>query len=188
MLHFAPGQPHASVFVPLLTGLLKDSPDCLSRTEQSRVYQSSLWWAVTSLANLMDARYSLMINDVKAAQSKLELSFKHFISMVDESPLAEQGVLQKRNFDVVDNARAQTWDLFWQVMAKYQNGYGDYGSKSVGYPSKWLEDVGYGSFRATHEQFDRQKQAFAKALKDASAIFRRTRRDGTPPQLSELMV
>lgn len=188
VLHFAPGQPHASVFVPLLTGLLQDSPASLSKTEQSKVYQSSLWWAVTSLANLMDARYSLMISDVRAAQSKQELSFQQFISMADEAQLEQEGVLQKRNFDLVDEALTQTWGLFWEVMAKYQNGYGNYGSKSVGYPSKWLEDVGYGSFHATHEQFDRQKQTFAKALKDASDIFKRTHRDATSPQNSELIV
>merc|ERR1711908_102223 len=122
----------------------------------------------------MDARYSLMIKDVKSSQLEQELTYQKFILTADSG--AEPDIAAT-NAKVVEVALAKVWSLFWQVTAKYQNGYDSFGAKSPGYPSEWLSDVGFGDFQATHAQFDKQQAMFAKTLSEASAIFRRTHRD-----------
>ena len=64
---------------------------------------------------------------------------------------------------ILRSSPVKVWSTFWKTMAKWQNGYGDYGTVKLGYPTEWLEEAGFGRFAATHEQFDRQRADFVKA-------------------------
>eukprot|EP00747_Dinoflagellata_sp_TGD_P138991 gnl/TRDRNA2_/TRDRNA2_175849_c2_seq2.p1 gnl/TRDRNA2_/TRDRNA2_175849_c2~~gnl/TRDRNA2_/TRDRNA2_175849_c2_seq2.p1 ORF type:complete len:626 (+),score=105.64 gnl/TRDRNA2_/TRDRNA2_175849_c2_seq2:163-1878(+) len=176
ILHFGPSQQHATVYTPIFTSILEDSPLALAEGNQNETTQASLWWAVTSLANLMDSRYESMIKDTRAMQRSLEGEVFHtMIKQVDaaEDPLgADRKKLTEMNNKVVDDTLRKVWDTFWAVMAKYQNGYDDFGYTKVGYSAEWLEAAGYTKFSAKKEQFDQLIADFKKANTDARAILK----------------
>jgi len=183
ILHFGVSQPHASVYVPLFTSLLTDAPKAVTNGSNARVSQDSLWWAVTSLANLMDVKYSYMIKDVQEFQRSLESVHEDAVKVIDAAadPLGkDREILAKRNVDLVEGAKEQVWGLFWEMMAKYQNGYADYGATKVGYSSAWLKAAGFDHFAASKEQFDRQRADFAEAQRVADVI-----RNKHPPVVVE---
>lgn len=169
ILHYGTGQQHANAYVPIFTSLVTDSPPSLSRGTVAEVRQESLWWAVTSLANLMDSKYSYMISDVREAQKLLEEElFPSFIGSIDSGAAN----VTQLNFDLISQARDTIWKTFWTCMAKYQNGYDNFGTTKVGYSSEWLNASGFGDFAASHAQWDQQMADVAKAQEDADTIFK----------------
>lgn len=162
------------MYLPLFTNVLTDSPKALSNGSQNEVNHESLWWACTSLANWMDTKYSYMIEDVRNKQKTLEEEvLPKLIAQIEGAtdPLGkDRESLAKINVEAVDSTREAVWSLFWDLVAKFQNGYADYGKTPVGYPKEWLQGVGYDKFAATPEQFDQQAANFANAQTEADAI------------------
>eukprot|EP00747_Dinoflagellata_sp_TGD_P183420 gnl/TRDRNA2_/TRDRNA2_38292_c0_seq1.p1 gnl/TRDRNA2_/TRDRNA2_38292_c0~~gnl/TRDRNA2_/TRDRNA2_38292_c0_seq1.p1 ORF type:complete len:578 (+),score=77.89 gnl/TRDRNA2_/TRDRNA2_38292_c0_seq1:71-1735(+) len=174
ILHFGPSIQHATVYIPIFTSVLTDSPQALSQSNQRNVSTASVWWAVQSLTSLLDSKYSVMIPDVRQMQQHLEtVDFPNFIANVDalDSPLTDQrDNISANNQQIVDLALQKVWSTFWTLIAKYQNGYDNYGETEMGYPAEWLETAGYTSFRATQEQFDFHKNLLQEENERANAL------------------
>lgn len=122
---FAPGAPHASIYQPLN---VEPVPATLMRGSLFQVSEEDcLWWTVDMIANWIRANtFKLAIEDVRKAQSELELAF-------------------------YDGQRPEIdWKLLLdKLITKYRDGYVvraavvEPNVTRAFYPEAWLRQVGY---------------------------------------------
>jgi len=108
------------------------------------------WWAFNFVSNWADLKYSYMIEDIKKVQKEFEDQFFENQPAIDKTALElynKDPELAKQFLTTYSNTMATTvvdrwWKLADELVFKYYDGYVD--GKSVGYPTWWLEEVGFG--------------------------------------------
>lgn len=166
VLWYAPHNPHASVYVPFFQSAA-GHPDAVPASYSSGTQDAfsfltvaetkTAWWAALHVMNWMDRMYSFMAGDVQEAQQKLESDSD---SLVRNAPTILAALVAKNDDDAVRSLladlsadRATTvatawWELAGNLTKRFNDGYinsPDVG-QIVGYPSWWLERVGYTKF------------------------------------------
>ena len=67
-----------------------------------------------------------------------------------------KAVLTKFSYESMENTLDQWWDFAWHLVGKYHDGLvlTEEGNKNPGYPTEWLEGVGYGqALLAAHNEY-----------------------------------
>jgi len=149
LLWFGEDAPHSTCYVPLYCGIT-EVPKSFSSGRRDVFDEDSAWWAFNFVSNWADLKFSYMIKDIKEAQDELEGSFfamqpaveKAAQEMYEKDPALAVSYLTDYSNTSANKAVERWWDLAKELIAKYDDGYVN--GSSVGYPTWWLEEVGFG--------------------------------------------
>ena len=157
VLWFGLDQPHTSVYMPVYAGT-KSLPKSLNIYDRAKFNQDSTFWAFNFVGNWADLKHSYMIKDIRAKQSELEKGFFSTLPATDKAFMekykaknvkAGTELITKYVNDNVNKVHKEWWDLAWYLVGKYSDGYviDDKTGKAetVGYPTEWLQQVGFGN-------------------------------------------
>lgn len=179
---FAPHTSHASVFAPVWSSGANDiaRPYVVDRSKS--VDRESLFWAVSAVSNwAFGSMFSYAIIDIRAAQVKQESHSNLLASALATSDPTKHTELLHSYASEVHTA---WWDLFFELMGKYSDGYivtraqsGEVTSTAVGYPKWWLESVNFkNAVSASESSFTNLKARMASAAKTMEQIDARRRK------------
>lgn len=153
--------PHGSVYVPFWVGIRR-WPVPWESGKQSVFGMDSAWWAFNLVNQIRMWRWDWMSRDVEGLQGELEEEIADEVHAVEHEALLhckknEDGgmwkcgkgameVLSLYVEDVTTRVLESWWQLAWNLVAKYSNGYvttreGQGGQEAPGYPKEYLETV-----------------------------------------------
>ena len=145
VLWWGPLAPHATVYTPVLAGQRGIAEKLGSGLMGT--FSASLFWKVRYVAQVMDLKWSYVVDDVRAAQRGLEKRAAAAVDAAAAAFAASNSVAELT--DAMAKIAAFNYDaydeLFHRLMFKYADGYvnvPDLGA-SVGYPAWWLKAVNY---------------------------------------------
>mmetsp|Transcript_30981 Transcript_30981/g.72982 ORF Transcript_30981/g.72982 Transcript_30981/m.72982 type:complete len:627 (+) Transcript_30981:130-2010(+) len=155
VLWFGPSSALATVFTPFVVGM-SDVPKSFRSGHQSVFSRESAFWAACYAHNIANLKWSYMIKDITKRQDALEQASVELVSTIEKEYQQHQNMASVENA-LASNAEAivaSLWSLSDELMFRYADGFvnrkesevedggGDI-TKPVGYPSWWLEAVGY---------------------------------------------
>lgn len=149
VLWFGEDVPHSTVYMPIYAGVTS-LPASISSGIRTEFDRNSAWWAFNFLSNFADLKYSYMIEDIKVMQNKFEGDFFAMQPAVEQAAVAMHArdpklavkYLTDYTSGIMNNVVDSWWKFSEVLIAKYSDGY--VGGKSVGYPTEWLKEVGFG--------------------------------------------
>lgn len=152
VMWFGPHAAHYAVYVPIMISLLV-SPPSLSSAYQGHYDENTNFWASRNLALLAQAKFSFMIQDIRALQTSLETESESLVAQIDSKADLTDIEITSLLAANADRARTSMLLLAKTLNFKYADGYKNVLSKvagktkfvstSAGYPVWWLEAVGY---------------------------------------------
>ena len=125
--------------------------------DRAKFNKDSTFWAFNFAANWADLKHSYMVKDIRAKQAELENGFfktlpatdKAFMQMYKAKKTADaSNLITSYVNNNVNKVHKEWWDLAWHLVGKYADGYvvEDSGkANTVGYPTEWLKEVGFGN-------------------------------------------
>jgi dipeptidase len=150
VLWFGEDVPHSTVYIPLYAGITA-VPESFSSGRRDIFDPNSAWWAFNFVSNWADLKYNYMMEDITAKQAEFE---DNFFAMQPAVELAAETMFKSNpelaikyltdySYNACTNVVNSWWELAADLIAKYDDGYVGM-STSVGYPTWWLEAVGFG--------------------------------------------
>jgi dipeptidase len=116
--------------------------------------RKSAWWAFDFVSNWSNLRYSQMSEDIRKAYSDFENTFFNLQASVEaraetlykENPTACREYLTRYSNETAQRVVNDWWALADYLIVKYNDGYVNApgGRSAPGYPTEWLDAVGYG--------------------------------------------
>ena len=142
---------YTSCYMPLYCGIDR-IPESYARGKLSAFSWDSAWWVFNFVANFANLKYSYMIHDIQAVQTKIEGDFFALQPVVEKTALelykSDPGLLTTYLTDYsVGHAESivVTWrELGEYLITKYNDGYVQEEPgrpKEKGYPEDWLAEV-----------------------------------------------
>jgi len=147
----APHTAHASVFAPVWSSGAADVARPYHINTKIPVDRASLWWAASAVSNwAFGTMFSKAIVDIREQQAKVEPKCEAVAESLrksSESPSKQSEALAK----LANEVHGEWWDLFWNLMGKYSDGYvvnrdpktGSFTPEQPGYPAWWLSTVDF---------------------------------------------
>jgi len=192
---FAPHIPHASVFTPALTSASTIVARPYIVNASKSVDRDSLFWAVSAVGNWAHgSMFSRAIVDIRAAQDAWE---QQSHALADELRSSNVASHDDKIQDFASKVHAAWWDLFWDLMGKYSDGYvvtrdqnGAPTSTAVGYPDWYLKSVDYlhGVKGSTPDKMNRLRERIAIAVKQFAEIDAKRHHSRPIPAVTTLVV
>jgi dipeptidase len=150
VLWFGEDAPHSTCYIPFYCQIT-EVPESFTTGSRLIFDKNFAWWAFNFVSNWADLKYSYMIEDIKAAQKEVEGDFFAMQSAVEmaaldlykKDPALAVKYLTNYSNDAANRAVNRWWKLADELVAKYDDGYVN-ALDSVGYPTWWLEEVGFG--------------------------------------------
>lgn len=150
LVWFGEDAPYSTVYMPMYSGMTKIAP-VVSQGNFNKFDRSSAWWAFDFVSNLADLKFSYIIKDIQAEQSKLEKQFfsqqaeidKKALALDKESPAKAKAFLTDYANNIYVETTKRWWELGDEILYRYNDGYVN--GKNVGYPTEWLESVDFGA-------------------------------------------
>ena len=177
LMWFAPHVPHTSVYAPVYSGALH-VPDTYTNGSMAAYDRGVMWWAHSFVSNFAHLKWSYMIVDIAERQAALEAGFfeaqpaleaKAVAALAAGDEAGARALLRAHSEDAAA-ATLRAWRSLGDfLVTKYNNGYvntpGDIENVGtpVGYPTWWLEAVGFG-------RFPEQSPTKCKAAKPHAAV------------------
>jgi dipeptidase len=152
--------PGESVFVPLAVAPL---PPGYERGLTSAYDKDSFWWTYNLVAEYANLKYSYMIQDIQARASRhennsaalLEQLRQKLTSVAIRNPARAGKEFAAALRANAEQIRADWQNLFWELAAKYNQGFINSSEKMaqpVGYSPEWLRKTNYSSGPIVYEQ------------------------------------
>lgn len=146
---FGPDEPMSTCYVPFYAGVT-DIAAPYYTCNTSSFSQESAWWAFNFLANWAVLKYSFMIKDIQQKQDEIEIAEIESIKQMDEQALAlykqdpAKAIQLLTTFclNQADQVVKYWWELAWQLVARYDDGYINEPEKmaqEIGYPKAWYD-------------------------------------------------
>jgi dipeptidase len=172
----APHTPHASVFAPVWSSAAKAIPRPYVVDATKNVDRESLFGAVSGVSNWAHgSMFSHAIIDIRERQRQIEKGSMALASLLHTSSESHTEQIDKH----ASSVHAAWWDLFWDLMGKYADGYvvtrdtkGAVTSAAVGYPEWYLNAVDYekGVNGCSAAQYDALNLRVSKAVEEFKKI------------------
>ncbi|MCC8139013.1 MAG: C69 family dipeptidase [Lachnospiraceae bacterium] len=154
VLWFGEDSPDTTVYVPIYAGTT-EVPEEWSTGDRKSFDQDCAWWAFNFVNNYANIRWDTMYEDIRAEKAVYEDQFfadqesveAEALALYEEDPEAAKAYLTEYVCDNMDTVYEGWWDFAWELVAKYYDGMvinEDGTSSNLGYPTEWLEAVGYG--------------------------------------------
>ena len=164
VLWFGEDDPSTTVHVPLYAGTT-EVPVEWSTSDRYNFDKNSAWWAFNFVNNWACLRWNTMYEEIHAKRDELESAMFAKQPEVEAEALklyeagdveGAKAVLTKFSYESMENTLDQWWDFAWHLVGKYHDGLvlTEEGNKNPGYPTEWLEGVGYGqALLAAHNEY-----------------------------------
>lgn len=154
VLWFGEDAPDTTVYVPVYCGTTK-IPKGWSEGSRHEFDPNSAWWAFNFVNNWANLKWNYIIKDINAEQARIEGKFfadqaeveKKAADLYKADPAKAVAFISDYTYDNMEMVQNDWWKLAWKLVGKYQDGYvmtPEGKQKSVGYPTEWLEIVGFG--------------------------------------------
>ena len=145
VLWFGEDAPHSTCYIPFYCQIT-EVPESFSSGSRLVFDKDHAWWAFNFVSNWADLKYSYMIEDIKAVQSKLEGDFFAMqpaiemaaLELYKKDPALAVKYLTNYSNDAANRVVDRWWKLADELVAKYDDGYVN-ALDSVGYPTWWLD-------------------------------------------------
>lgn len=146
---FGEDAPHSTVYIPFYAGNTS-VPTAFSQGARDYFDRTSAWWAFNHVSNLADLKYSYVIPIIKAEYEKFENEFlanqpsieKAALVLYEDNPALAVDFLTNYSNTLATRVVDRWWKLADELIYTLNDGY--FNGSSVGYPTWWLEEVGYG--------------------------------------------
>lgn len=157
ILWFGPSSALATVFTPFIVGL-SNIPKSFRSGHQSVFSRESAFWASCYVHNIANLKWSYMITDIQKKQNELETLSVALVAEIEQQQIDNNMndmklIIEEKLLKNAEQIVASLWYLADELMFKYADGFVNYHdddassseskSESVGYPTWWLEKVGY---------------------------------------------
>jgi len=148
LLWFGPDAPHSTAYVPFYAGVREIAPEY--STGSHKEFDPNVGFWVNSFAgNWAALKFDYIIEDIREMQQKTEGRQIKMQPAIEEAAIALYNQDPELAIDFLtdycnDNAQRvvdEWWNFDMSLIVKYNDGYVD--GESVGYPAKWLKEVGY---------------------------------------------
>jgi dipeptidase len=159
---FAEDQPITALYMPVYAGT-KSVPESYSIGDRTKFDPKSTWWAFNFVANWAELHFNAIIRDIRAEQERLEGKFftaqpgfeKETAELYKTDPAkAIDSITNYVNASMTEVDK-DWWSLAWNLVGKYNDGYEmtpEGRQITLGYPTEWLETVGFGDHDAEPKQ------------------------------------
>lgn len=151
--------PHGTVYVPVY-GSQAELPAAYAQGKQSEFSDDCAWWAFNFLNNWMGLRFDAMHADVRVQQQALEVAGFQMQEEVEAKAAAlladghQQEAVDQLSAAAcahADHVVKTWWKLAYSMIARYSDGWRTTGEQpeqqeALGYPTWWLEAVGFTAF------------------------------------------
>jgi dipeptidase len=147
VLYYGPASALATVFTPFLVGM-SDIPTSFRSGHQSKFSRESAFWAACYAHNIANLKWNYAIKDITKRQDELETASIRLVSDMEKHYAANKDmtIVEEAYLANVDKIVTSLWSLSDELMFHYASGFvneEEHMSQMVGYPSWWLEAVGY---------------------------------------------
>jgi dipeptidase len=162
ILWFGPASPLATIFTPFVVSM-SDIPVSFRSGHQSVFSRESAFWAACYAHNIANLKWSYMIQDITKRQDDLETASLELVTSIGKDYYYQTTTNDHQNYlELVEAALAKNadsivkslWSLSDELVFRYADGFlnfpeseidqhGGETTKVLGYPSWWLEAVGY---------------------------------------------
>ena len=156
VLWFGEDSPDTTVYTPIYAGTT-EVPEAWSTGDRKNFDQSCSWWAFNLVNNYANLNWDAMYPVIR--ERKAEIEAKYFEEQADVDAKA----MELYNAGDIDGAKAYVteyvnnnmnqlnedwWNFAWELLGHYYDGMRieeDGSSTTLGYPTEWLEAVGFAS-------------------------------------------
>jgi len=175
---FAPHTAFGSVFAPMWTSAATSVARSYVVDKTKNVDRESLFAAASIATNwAYGSNFNMAMADIRTVQVPLEKEGFALATQLTTSTSNHDSLLQAHAAKVF----TRYWDLVWDLMGKYQDGYvvthdasGAPNSVAVGYPKWWLDAVGFSKAVASDvDDFAKLKDRMTKAQAQMDEIDRK---------------
>eukprot|EP01026_Neomeris_dumetosa_P084719 TRINITY_DN99696_c0_g2_i3.p1 TRINITY_DN99696_c0_g2~~TRINITY_DN99696_c0_g2_i3.p1 ORF type:complete len:660 (-),score=67.25 TRINITY_DN99696_c0_g2_i3:159-2138(-) len=151
---YGQGTPAEAVYVPFSCSQ-KSVPESYLLGKESKLISGSAWWAFKFINNWSQLRYDLINQEVQSARDNLQakaFAFReNLLQKAEEYPTNSAEVveyLEVQFNQFAQNVVSSWWDLAWDLVGKYSDGFVTDGESngdmwSPGYPKWWLEATNF---------------------------------------------
>jgi dipeptidase len=148
-------RPSTSCLMPLYPGF-EAMPKALETMSVLTLQRESAWWAFAAVGNYASLKWCYMIRDIRARADNREGLSGKAVAETDAKALeilAKKGTkacrayLSKRSAEIVAETMGDWWQLFDELIVKYNSGgittSAEHVMESAPYPRSWLSMVGF---------------------------------------------
>jgi dipeptidase len=141
---------HSTVYIPFYAGATS-VPESFSQGARDYFDRTFAWWAFNHVSNLADLRYDVAIEMIKEEYTKFESEFltnqplieKVALDLYKSNPEAAIDFITNYSNGLANRVVDRWWKLADELIYTLNDGYVN--GSTAGYPTWWLEEVGYGA-------------------------------------------
>ena len=153
VMWYGQSSPHHTVYIPISCAQ-ETIPESYLKGKESKFDPDSAWWAFSFVNNWSLLRYDLMHKEIRIKVDELQAQALAFRQALEGKLLAmhHNGLEITQDIDVLTtesnafaaNVVQEWWQLAWQLISKFSDGYILTGEKTTdmvnpGYPKWWIE-------------------------------------------------
>ena len=155
LLWFGEDSPDTTVYTPLYAGTT-EVPVEWSTGDRKNFDTSCAWWAFNLVNNYANLNWNAMYPVIRERKAEIEQAYFDNQAAVEAEAIRlyeagdEEGArayLTNYVCESMDNLNTTWWNFAWELLGHYYDGIminEDGTSTTLGYPTEWLEEVGYG--------------------------------------------
>lgn len=153
VLWFGEDSPDTTVHVPIYAGTTEVPVEWYT-SDRNNFDMDSAWWAFNLVNNWATLRWDTMYEEISAKRDELMNAMYEQQPEVEAEALAlyeagdvdgAKAVLTNFSYTTMENTLDAWWEFAWHLIGKYHDGnvLTEEGNLNPGYPTEWLEAVGY---------------------------------------------
>ncbi len=169
VLWFGEDAPDTTVYTPIYCGVT-ELPKPWTTGKRHVFDRDSAWWAFNLVNNWANLRWNAMYAEIREKKAEFENVFfekqadveKKAVELYKKNPSEAVKYLTDYTNEALNKVEKGWWDFAFHLIGKYQDGavINEAGKQiSVGYPTEYLEEVGFGEL--TLRDLERKKSGAA---------------------------
>lgn len=156
VLWFGEDAPDTTVYTPIYAGTTS-VPEEWSTGDRKSFDQNCAWWAFNFIGNYAQLNWNAMYPVIREKKASIESEYFAEQADVDAKALelynssgvdAAREYLTDYVYNNMEELNDEWWAFAWQLVGTYYDGIHieeDGSSTTLGYPTEWLEEVGFGA-------------------------------------------
>ena len=156
VLWFGEDSPDTTVYTPIYAGTTS-VPEEWSTGDRKSFDQNCAWWAFNFIGNYAQLNWNAMYPVIREKKAAIESEYFAEQADVDAKALelyntsgadAAKAYLTDYVYTNLEELNDEWWAFAWQLVGTYYDGMRieeDGSSTTLGYPTEWLEEVGFGA-------------------------------------------
>lgn len=155
VLWFGQDSPDTTVYVPIYAGTT-EVPVEWSTGDRKSFDQDCAWWAFNFVNNYANLNWNAMYPVIRERKAELESAMfaeqadidAEALALYESDPAAAKAYVTNYVCETMNEVNEAWWSFAWELVGTYYDGIQineDGSSTTLGYPTEWLETVGFGS-------------------------------------------